>query len=297
MDGNYEDSKIRICVDARRDLFAVGRSDFSASAFGHRGPVFLLTYKLPHNGNAVRLAITTDANPRTNQRSYNTGYASGVLYVSVRFLSKEEDRIELGLKNRYEKQVSGVKQRDWNDLPDIPEEKVWIVLGENREISVPGLGPIELRGEFMDHVPTLLFRPEEVLDPQKNELRIVSPVLIREREVVFNAGGSSSISSGDPDPAVMMYMPGEGRYLISIVPFDGAVEGSVELGQIRFRLEGQDYLLLTAMPTTRSEHVWVVHDPRYKLSEHMEGASDSREMFLSRRLSTLLAERMTHYSE
>jgi|GraSoi_2013_60cm_1033757.scaffolds.fasta_scaffold09428_2 hypothetical protein len=37
---------------------------------------------------------------------------------------------------------------------------------------------------------------------------------------------------------------------ISTVPFEGAVEGNVELGQTKFSLEGQDWVLLTATPTT-----------------------------------------------
>jgi hypothetical protein len=173
-------------------------------------------------------------------------------------------------------------------------DTVQVEPGNKQEISVPGLGDVELTGEYLDHVPALRFRPEEPLDPRKNEFRIVSPVLIRGKEVVCNSGGSDSTDSGDPDAALMIYFPGEGRYLISTVPFEGAVEGKVELGQIKFRLEGQNYVLLTAMPTTRSEHVWVTHDPRYKLSQHMEGASDSRDMFMVRRLSRLLEEQIHH---
>jgi hypothetical protein len=126
--------------------------------------------------------------------------------------------------------------------------------GNKQEISVPGLGDVELTGEYLDHVPALRFRPEEPLDPRKNEFRIVSPVLIRGKEVVCNLGGSDSTDSGDPDAALMIYFPGEGRYLISTVPFEGAVEGKVELG-----------------------HVWVTHEPRYKLSQHMEGVRPTTE--------------------
>jgi hypothetical protein len=59
---------------------------------------------------------------------------------------------------------------------------------------------------------------------------------------------------------------------------------------IKFSLEGQNYVLLTAMPTTRSEHAWVTHEPQYKLSQHMQGASDNRDMFMVRSLSRLLEE-------
>ena len=261
------------------------------------GPVLLLTYKIPQTGKSVRLAITTDANPETNHRSYNTGNSSGVLYFSVRFVSKVGERVELSVKSAYKKPVGDAKEHDVKDLPEATEETIWISPGENKEILVAGFGPIELSGEFMDHVPALLLSPEETLDPKTNELRIVSPVLVRGKEVVFNGAGSWSIGSGDDDLAVMIYLPSDGRYLISTAPFTGAVEASVGLGQIKFNLQGRDYLLLTAMPTTRSEHVWVTHEPRYRLSQHMKGEPDDREMFLVRSLKTLLAEQMTHYSK
>src|SRR6266481_1289540 len=190
---------------------------------GTGGPVLVLTYKIPPDGRPARCAITTDGNPRTNHCNYSTGGPSGLLTVNIRFVSKEGERTELGVRTKYETQAR--------------------ILG---------------------------------------------------KEVVFNLGGSDSTDSGDQDAALMIYFPGEGRYLISTVPFEGAVEGKVELGQIKFRLEGQNYVLLTAMPTTRSEHIWVAHDPRYKLSQHMEGASDSRDMFMVRSLSRLLEEQIHH---
>jgi hypothetical protein len=257
------------------------------------GPVLVLTYKIPPDGRAARCTITTDGNPRTNHCNYSTGGPSGLLTVNIRFVKKEGERTELGTKTRYETQARGLATND-DSLEDVPEEMVWVEPGDKQEISVPGLGEVDLTGEYLDHMPALLFRPDETLDPQKSEFRIVSPVLIRGKEVVFNLGGSSSIDSGDQDSALMIYFPGEGRYIISTVPFDGAVQGSVELGQIKFRLEGQDYELLTAMPTTRSEHVWVTHEPRYRLSEHMEGASDDKAMFMVRRLSRLHEEQIHH---
>lgn len=49
-------------------------------------------------------------------------------------------------------------------------------------------------------------------------------------------------------------------------------------------------------PTTRSEHVWVTHDPQYKLSEHMQGASDGEPVFMVRSLIKLSATtNPTHY--
>lgn len=132
-------------------------------------------------------------------------------------------------------------------------------------------------------------RPDEALEPRKDEFRVVAPVLIRGKEVICNLSANGhSIDDGDPDAALMIYYPGEGRYLISRVPFEGAVEGTVRDGQIKFTLHGLEYLLLSAAPILSAEHVWISHDPKYKLSEHMEGASDDRPWFRVRSLRTLL---------
>src|SRR6267378_5940286 len=258
---------------------------------GAGGPVLVLTFKLPPQGRVSRCVITTDSNPKTNHCNYSTGGGAwGTLILNARFVSKEGERAELGVRTRYEKQPYDTKTRSGNtdDLKDVHEDSVWIEPGNSQEISVPGLGQVELTGEYLDHIPTLLLSPEEPLDPKQNEFRVVSPVLIRGKEVLFNLAGSNSTDTGDPDAALIIYFPGQGRYLISTVPFEGAVQGDVEPGQIKFSLDGQDYLLLTAMPTTRLEHVWVKHDPQYKLSEHMHGASDSQTMFMVRKLSRLL---------
>ena len=258
------------------------------------GPVLVLTYKIPQGGGVARCVITTDGNARTNHCSYGASGPWGFLTTNIRYVGKEGERTGLGVKTKYEAQAGPQEMSNTGTLEGVPEETVWIQPGSKLKISVPGLGEIELTGEYLDHLPALLFRPNEPLDPQKNEFRIVSPVLIRGREVVFNFAGSDSTDSGDPDAALMIYFPGEGRYLISTVPFDGAVEGKVDVGQIKFNLAGQDYLLLTAMPTTRSEHVWVTHDPRYKMSEHMQGASDQESVFMVRSLRKLLQPKIRH---
>jgi hypothetical protein len=256
------------------------------------GPVLVLTSKLLPDGPAGDCIITTDRNPRTNNCDYTATVGDSSLGLEFRFVNKEGDRAQLGVKVRYKRHSN--ESSFTGDLNDVPEQLVWVEPKEKRQISVSDLGEIELTADYLDHMPSLRFRPKEPLDPQKNEFRIVSPVLVRGKEVLFNLAGSDSTDSGDPEAALMIYYPGEGRYLISTVPFKEAVQGSVEPGQIKFNLQGQDYLLLTAMPVTRSEHVWVSHDPQYKLSQHMPGASDDHPMFMVRRLDKLLQERIHH---
>lgn len=255
---------------------------------GSGGPVLLLTYKLPPDGNPAYFAITTDSNTRTNHATFSTEVASGVLNVYVRFISYQGERVELGVMNKYQSAASYSKGASAVDLAGISEEKIWIDPGEKLRIPVQGLGQIELSGEFMDHMPALDFSPKETLDPQESEFRIVSPVLIRGKEVIFNGFANAMIDSETKDSAVMFYVSGEGRYIISTVPFDDAIEENVKLGQIRFSLDGQVYMLLTAVPSTRSQRVWVKHEAQYKLSDHMQGASNEGPMFLTGSLSRLM---------
>lgn len=124
----------------------------------------------------------------------------------------------------------------------------------------------------------------------------MTPVLLRDSQVIAKVPGYS-IDTGERDATLMLYVPGEGRYLIGIAPFEGAVQGDVHLGQITFSLEGHDYLLLTSTPITISEHVWVKQEPEFKPSERMARPSDARDdqpMFLVRSLEKLERPRIEH---
>src|SRR5207249_10807207 len=166
----------------------------------------------------------TNGNPRANVCGHGGG-TSAFFGANIRFVTKEGERSQLGIKARYENHPPPNGTDLQRALEDVPEEMIWIEPGSKQEISVPGLGNVEITGEYLDHLPTIGSRPEETLDPQSNEVRIASPVLVRGKEVVFNFAGLSAIGDSRvmKDPAVMIYFPREGRYIISTVPFEGAV--------------------------------------------------------------------------
>jgi hypothetical protein len=243
---------------------------------GVPGPVLWLTSKLPPDGKAFHCAMATDSDGCGH---YSQLPHAGLLSVNVRFVRREGERVELGVKTRYENPppVFTAPYPSADRLKDVAEESVWIEPGGKQEIPVAGLGQIEITGEFMDHKPPSFFEPGDTVDLQADQFRIVAPVLLRGKEVVFNFAGASSGSEG-PGSSVAIYWPGEGRYLISPERFKDAVEGRVSVSQIGFSLEGQDYVLLTAVPVTRSKHVWVKREPGYKPSEHTPGATDDEGM-------------------
>jgi hypothetical protein len=242
------------------------------------GSVLWLISRLPPDGRIFHCPLATDGEPGSDGcGNYGNLPHAGMLSVNIRFLRREGERIALGVKARYENPPPNFTGDAWDRLKEVPEETVWIEPGTKQELSVAGLGAIEMTGEFMDHKPPGFFAPQATVDPQAQEFRIASPVLIRGKQVVFNFAGASSTGVG-PDARVAIYWPGEGRYLISAAPFKDAVEGRVDVSQITFSLEDQDYVLLTAVPVTRSKHVWVKREPEFKPSKHFPGGTDDHGM-------------------
>jgi hypothetical protein len=228
------------------------------------GSLLWLAVKLPPDGAVMHVALPTDGEPgRDGFANVSFVPTGGTLSMSVRFLRREGDRVELGVKARYEPEFGGA---GLEGLKDIAQQNLWIEPRRNAEIPVQGLGAIQFAGDFVDHNPSLF-------DPKANEFRIVSPLLIRGKKVIFKQLGVSG-STGDAVKGLWIYSPGEGRFLFSPAPFKGAIQGSVFDSRIEFSLDRQEYLFFTAVPVTRATHVWVKHDPRYKPSEHNAGERD-----------------------
>lgn len=252
---------------------------------------------LTHSGRVDICIIRVDGNQKGNTCDFVDHGREGLLLMNTRLTGKVGDSAQLRIRAKY---VPGDGDTEVNYgealFKDVPERALSLEPGEKQEFEVAGLGNVEVEGEYLDHIPPLVYRPQETLDPNPKEFRIVAPVLVRGNQVIANADGSS-IDTGDSDATLMLYVPGGGRYLISVTPFESAVEGSVHLGKIAFSLEGHDYLLLTSMPITVSEHVWVKHEPAFKPSEHMvrqPEARDDQPMFLVRSLKKLQQERIEH---
>ena len=251
-------------------------------------PMLLLHFTLVPNGKTGDCWLTTNENPKTNQCGFATDVSrGGMVGLMFRFISRDGERSQVGVKANY-KESSG-EFNFIDDFRDVAEKTISVDPEQKVGVQVPGLGEFEVTASYLNHPFTAWGRPDEAIEPRKDEFRVVAPVLIRGNEVICNLSANGySIDDGDSDATLMIYYPGEGRYLISRVPFEGAVEGTVKNGQIRFTLDGQDYLLLSAAPILTAEHAWVSHDPQYKLSDHLQAASNDRPWFRVRNLKALL---------
>lgn len=268
-----------------------------ARAGATAGRFLELKYKSPSARRPNICVMRADGSQKDNLCNFVDHGREGLLLMSTRVVANAGGRTQLGIRAKY---VPGSQDTEVDysaDLfKDVPETLLAVEPGEKQEIQVANLGTVAVEAEYLDHLPPLVYRPQETLDPNPREFRIVAPVLVRDNQVIVSADGSS-IDTGSPDATLMLYVPGEGRYLISVVPFESAVEGSVHLGKITFSLEGHDYLLLTSMPITVLEHLWVKHERDFRPSQRMVRASDARDdrpMFLVRSLRRLQEERIEH---
>lgn len=268
-----------------------------ARAGASAGRFLELKYKSPLATKPNICVMRADGSHKDNTCDFVDHGREGLLLMNTRVVSHAGGRAHLGIRAMYIP-VSQDTEVDYSEalFKDVPETLLAVDPGNKQEIQVANLGTLEVEAEYLDHIPPLVYRPQETLDPNPREFRIVAPVLVRDNEVIANADGSS-IDTGSPDATLMLYVPGEGRYLVSSVPFESAVEGSVHLGKITFSLEGHGYLLLTSMPITVSDHVWVKHEPSFRPSEHMTRQSDARDdrvMFLVRSLRNLEQQKIEH---
>jgi hypothetical protein len=94
-----------------------------------------------------------------------------------------------------------------------------------------------------------------------DEVRINRPVLFRDGKLVAEV--TASASSHAENSAVAILIPKEGRYFLMLNPTEGAVPGETYFGQVRFQLEGKNYLLASATAITggsQPRKIWVYHD-------------------------------------
>lgn len=207
----------------------------------------------------------------TDSCAFFGGNLPGELAVSTRFIRKEGENVQLGVKTHFTS--AAAMRRSYTNtfelkmFDEIPEQEYWIDPDRKLSVAVADFGTVEVSGQFLDHMPVMASNPREALDPGEAEFRILSPVLICDKQVLVNMSGASA-TPGEKDSGVTLYIPGEGLFVLSPVPFEGGTEVVVRNGsnQVEFTAGGKPYVLVTGAP--RGEHVWVRHLPNWRPSNN-----------------------------
>ncbi len=107
-----------------------------------------------------------------------------------------------------------------------------------------------------------------------------STLLLKDRQVVGDMdGGSASVD--EPGQGVMIYIPGEGRFVVALSPFEGAVQAEVKLNRLSFQIDNEHYVFVTGTPIARGATAWVRLEPNYKPSAEYGGQGFIGSMSLS----------------
>ena len=229
------------------------------------GTVVLLSISSSISGSdkPVECALST-VDKQFQKCGFIVNVGGNILGYTVQLLSHGDGRVELGVRARQWPIEPGksVAYR-LNDVDSQPAQRFWFEPGDKLKIDNSGLPTLTVTGTWMDHVPS--FTGVNEMDPGLDELRIISPLVLRDKEVIGDLQGGSSTQTKSNE-AVIFYFPKQGSFLISNSRIQGGIEAEAYQNRISFEENGQQYVVLTAAPVTRAPHVWVLHDANFNPS-------------------------------
>jgi hypothetical protein len=200
-----------------------------------------------------------------NQASSFKGWQQmqeGHLGYIVREIDSKDGAEEFGI--RAQMFPSSMDERSGLDqLSKAPEQVQWCVPGH--EVRIP-VASAEFTVQLLTALPEAFDPAKRPFLPNPDQLRLMSPVVLRDAKLVGDGNRMSAIASREANVA-WFFVPGEGAFLFSLDKFEGAVEGQLKNSQVAFRSEGQSYLLLTGAPIVGGEQertIWAAHAPKAK---------------------------------
>jgi hypothetical protein len=187
----------------------------------------------------------------------------GVLEANIRFLSKQGDEFSIGVRSQFFAPPTNGVTFSSKDLKNLPMQTYEVQPGGTTSIDISGFGEAPLTAKSLDYIPNP-FLPKENLDPKPDEIRIISPVLLRGQEAVLDL--KDGVLVDGKQEVVWMYSPQIGRLVVSTQNFPGSVQADANASRINFQADGQQYELVSGLPITRAQTVWVQLDPNFEPS-------------------------------
>jgi hypothetical protein len=181
-------------------------------------------------------------------------------------LARSGDRVQLGFRsNANPFPADGHGRMGVAEVRSQPQSQYWFEPGQTLKIDMEGVGTLAVTGQWTDHTPVFYHNPAlvgETMDPNAEELRLVSPLLLRNKQEIGEI--SDSATATGPGDAIQVYIPSHGRYLLSLEPMKGAVEANTVLNRITFELNGQENVFVAGAPVARAHTVWVLYETDFK---------------------------------
>jgi hypothetical protein len=136
--------------------------------------------------------------------------------------------------------------------------------GQTLKIPVEGGGTVELTGKVFKLRPSFDANWFPVM-PKPNEIVLSQGALVQGNTFLGEIGGGASAGGGTSgNPAFGICVPKVGALVFALKPFEGAVPGVAEYGQVHFTINGQAYALFSATPITGGDQprkIWIYNAP------------------------------------
>jgi len=205
----------------------------------------------------------------TTKRDYPCAFFSLIGRLSTGFefrvLARDGERVQLGMRSMARPlQISKADSNLSQEVESEPQAQYWFEVGQTLKLEVSGIGTVLITGEWTDHVPVLPEQGANHLDPGPDQVRILSPLLLKDNQVVGDMEGGMT-SADNRSQAVWINYANVGRLLICAAQMKGGVQATARLNRVSFEIDGHDYVLLTGSPVSRSEKIWVLYQPNFKL--------------------------------
>jgi hypothetical protein len=255
------------------------------------GPWFQFDISNPETQAKVGFLTQADAYA---EESFLSGGDNKKIAFRVRALDVQKDVIRLAVRARAFEPVPGseeekvAKYQDSSNFEEVMDrilanttaQEFDYVPGRTLEIPVEGGGEILLKGEVFKLRPS--FSAEWFpVTPKPDEIVLSKAALVRGNEFLGEIHGSGAARA--TNSAVGVCVPPLGAFVFALKPFEGAVQGVVEFGEARFKMDGYDYILFSATPITGGQQpreIWVYQSPNCPRSwgpkppRHVMGVGD-----------------------
>lgn len=181
----------------------------------------------------------------------------------IKLLDHEGNRVRIDVRSKDFGSAIGSHSFSYSDMDNVAGQEYWFQPGEPLKIDTGEVGQLTITGEWMDHMPALPSQNNQSIDPAVDELRMVSPLLLRDNKVVGDLNGFTGTLT-KPEQAAWLYFPNLGDFTISVTPMKASVPADVQLNRLSFKEDGHSYVIVTGAPVARSSQVWVLHRPAFK---------------------------------
>lgn len=176
----------------------------------------------------------------------------------IKLLDHDGNRVRIEIRAKDFGSAIGSHSFSVSEMDNVAGQEYWFQPGEPLKIDMAEAAPLSITGEWMDHMPVMPNQNNQAIDPGAGELRVTSPMLIRDNAVIGDLEGAMTTQT-KPQAAAWLYFQHQGDFTISSTQMKDSLPAEVALNRISFKENGHSYVIVTAAPVVRGNHVWVLH--------------------------------------